>query len=285
MNNSNLYKFAKSFSGLISSSESPQIIYEELLKLMRERKEYFLNLGPEKILKLIFLIYSYKNFEGFEEGEKMINNITFLKLIMNSEEIHHPECSSCDGTGGQDCDECDGRGTENCDDCDGEGTISCTGCDGTGEVAGEGGEMETCDECNGSGQVECDTCDGEGRTDCAYCNGGRNECEDCDGEGYLESDETIGYYSCVVTWNKFFSEKAKMTERKMEPLFDEMGIKMSEYFLRTKNEEVHTEFVSDMEEGQYFCAEENDSPNLQLSYDMRIMWGPDFYKVENDYIN
>jgi len=279
MTHSKLYKFASSLSGLLNHFGNPQVIYEQLLELMNSQKEYFLKIGPENVIKLIFLIYSYKKTNGFQVGEKMINNLLFLKLINNTMEEFEEECSSCSGSGYNECDSCLGAGEKTCGECDGSGEIPCPNCDGDGKAP----DGSDCNECNESGKVDCEECNA-GEITCDDCGGrGREDCDDCDAQGMINTDETYGNYSCVITWDPKMVEKSEITVGTLEPLYRESEITTSEHFLITFSETVNMEFKSEMDSDDFYCAYTQDSPKLNFFYNMRIQWGPDFDKISNDY--
>lgn len=270
----------------VDKFDSPQIVYEKLLGVMREQKIYFEQIGPENTLKLIFLIYSFGKTKSFELGEKMINNLTFLKVINNTESEYQPECDNCGGDGRKECADCDGTGRESCGECDGEGDITCDKCDGAGEIEKDDGEMVTCEECNGDGTVSCSECDGEGRIDCSYCNGsGELECDDCYGDGHIDSDETWGKFISYVTWDRNMAERAELTEKKLEPLFLESEINVSDYLLELWDEEIPFEFDTDMDSDAFYCCDIQDAPKLGFDFRMEINWQGSFSQFERYYKN
>ena len=286
MNNAKLYKFAKSLMTFVDKFDSPQIVYGQLLPVMRDQKVYFEHLGAENTLKLIFLIYSFGKTKSFELGEKMLNNLTFLKVINNTEEQYEPECDNCGGDGRKECYDCDGTGREECEECDGEGEVDCWDCKGTGEIESDNGEMVKCDECDGSGKENCDECDGEGKTDCGYCNGsGEMECGECDGDGHLPSDETWGKFISYVTWNRNMIQRAELTAETLEPLFLESQIKVSDYFLELYDENVSFEFDSTMDSDSFYCCDVVDAPKLGFNYNMEINWKGTFAAHDIHYQN
>jgi len=280
MTHSKLYKFARSLSGLLEHFDSPQVIYEQLLDLMDSQKEYFLKIGPETVIKLIFLIYSYNKTKDFQLGETMINNLLFLKVINNTTEEYEEECDSCSGSGYIECDYCHGNGHKNCDDCDGTGKMECSDCEGSGK----GPDGSDCDMCEASGEVDCEKCDGSGEIDCEECGGiGREDCADCDSRGVLGTDETYGKFSCVITWDSKMVEKSEITVGTLEPLYIESEDTTSKYFLITFSETVNMEFEPEMDYDEFYCAYTQDSPKLTFSYNMRILWGPDFFEIFKNY--
>ena len=167
-----LKKVADRLIGLYGNHtyDNPFAVYTKLTALSKNYITFFSNFTPEEILKLTFLIYSKLQTDGYQLGEKMINDLLFVTFIVKTSDLTEFECDTCGGSGTYSCDVCGGEGYYNCSECDGDGKLECSECDGVGLIDGE-----ECEECDGTGKVDCDECQGEGSVNCSNCNGGDME--------------------------------------------------------------------------------------------------------------
>ena len=116
--NEKLKKIAVRLEDTIEFSETPQDVYDELMALSKKQLDYFEMIGGENIVKLTFLIYSYKKTQSFELGEQMLNDLMFLYTLFSSGHNHRETCEACGGDGQVECHLCDGTGEVPCDECD-----------------------------------------------------------------------------------------------------------------------------------------------------------------------
>jgi hypothetical protein len=244
-----LKKLARKVSGLILSSETPQIIYDELTVIANKQKDYFNYLGPDNLIKLVFYIYSIKNTNNFILGDKMINNLSFIKLVET--EGNHTV---------YDCTNCGGGGYINCDICNGNGEVECEECDGDREVDGE----------------YCDVCDGHGHVDCGGCLSGEVECEECDGNGEIESEtDYVFFIKHVVTWDSNIANVCELRETDNVPA-------MSEYdFDRLRDDYILLFIDEDSEplnilENELYCIKITTEPDLRFVGTMQVKFRNDF---------
>jgi hypothetical protein len=75
--NEKLKRLALKLEDYVEYYDIPQQVYDELLELATKQKDYFEMIGAENIIKLTFLIYSYKRTSSFELGEQMLNDSMF----------------------------------------------------------------------------------------------------------------------------------------------------------------------------------------------------------------
>ena len=280
--NEKLKKLAVNLSELISKSETPQEVYNELIPVMQKQSDYFKYLGPDNIVKLTLYIYSFKTTGKFNVGDTMISSLGFANLITTEGTEYVKECESCDGGGELDCEYCD-RGEIQCDTCEGTGEIMCPECDGDGREMGDG-EWEDCEACNGSGNISCEECSGEGVLQCDNCNDGKNECWDCSGEGEVETSQLKYDAYLVVTWNRDINRDFSLNENSKYPALSEYEFDRlrDEYIILTYEDDGHAEFQDWVKINEVYCTFYSDEPKLNLTEKMRVdnradSYEPDYY--------
>lgn len=263
--NEKLKKLAKKVEGLIDKSETPQLVYEDLTYVARKQKDYFKHLGPDNLIKLVFYIYSIKNTNNFDLGDKMINNLMFIKLIDTEGNHSVNSCDECGGDGYLRCDVCNGNGTVDCDECDGTGERDCGYCDGEGEIDGE-----ECDECGGAGEERCEECSGDGNVECDNCRGGEVVCQECDGNGEVPSDSDFDFYiKSIVTWNKEIANVCELRENEGIPAMSEYDFdRLRDEYILLFNEDSSAPL--DIDENEMYCIETTTEPELRFLNVMTI---------------
>jgi hypothetical protein len=265
-----LKRLAKNISELLSDVSTPQDTYYSLVHLMKKQRDYFQNMSPENILKLIFYCFSYSETKSFELSDKMLNNIGFAVLFYNTGNHHREECDECGGNGENPCDRCDGDGTIDCDECDTSGEMECPQCSGSGEIE-DGGEMVTCDDCDGAGVVSCDECGGDGNKSCDYCSSGRQTCDYCDGLGEIETDDYDYERNFIVTWNKSIKDRCEYTEGDTDISFSEYDFdRLRDEYIKLKIDEKWVRFANWVGVNEIYCSYYNDNPKMYLTNDMEL---------------
>lgn len=263
--NEKLKKLSIKVEGLIDNGETPQLIYDDLTRIARKQKDYFTHLGPDNLIKLVFYIYSIKNTNNFDLGDKMINNLMFIKLIDTEGNRTVNSCDECGGDGYIRCEECGGNGTVDCSKCNGNGEHDCTYCDGDGEVDGV-----ECDECEGSGEERCEECRGDGSVDCNYCSNGESYCSECDGKGEITSDSDFDFYiKSIVTWNRGIASVCELREDEGVPAMSEYDFdRLRDEYILLFNEE--SSLPLDINENEMYCIETTTEPELRFLNVMTI---------------
>jgi hypothetical protein len=280
--NEKLKKLAVNLSELISKSETPQEVYNELIPVMQKQSDYFKYLGPDNIVKLTLYIYSFKTTGKFNVGDTMISSLGFANLITTEGTEYVKECESCDGGGELDCEYCD-RGEITCDTCDGTGEVTCEECDGDGRQMGDG-EWEDCEACDGTGNGKCEECDGNGSLNCDNCDNGKNEGWDCSGEGEVETNQLKYDAYLVVTWNRDINRDFSLNENSKYPALSEYEFDRlrDEYIVLTYEDDGHAEFQDWVKINEVYCTFYSDEPKLNLTEKMRVdnradSYEPDYY--------
>ena len=189
-------KTATKLQGLVIHYDDPGEVYYDVRKIAETQSDYFFHLGADNIIKLTLYIYSLKKTGDLKLGEKMINNLSFIQLLVTNNEPSIKECESCAGSGMETCERCKGSGLIECPKCDGDGEVSCDWCDENDD--------EECDECFGSETMSCNNCEGSGYVYCPSCRReGETVCRTCGGEGEIESENEVSYeIYFIATWNK-----------------------------------------------------------------------------------
>lgn len=265
-----LKKLARKVEGLISGGETPQQVYDLLIGVAKKQKDYFTHLGPDNIIKLTFYIYSIKNTNNFELGDKMINNLSFIKLVQTEGNHTVNSCEECGGDGYVRCEACDRTGRVECGECGGDGEVDCFECDGTGEVEGEEGR-EGCGNCEGTGQDECSECGGDGEVSCDECGGdGEMVCNECDGNGEIESDSNYDFYVVsIVTWDRDIANVCELREDTNEPAMSEYDFDRlrDEYIMLFSDER---SAPINIQENELYCIQITTEPELRFLSTMDI---------------
>jgi hypothetical protein len=249
--NDKLKRLAKNVSELLPEDlRDPQDVYDAFSVVYSNQADYFRNLGPENIIKMVFYIYSLKDTGSFALGDKIINNLSFASLFTTSGNYADEECS-----------ECEGSGTVRCDNCDYEGRVKCVQCGGDGEDS----SGETCDDCQGGGDVYCDQCGGDGDI----------SCYECDGTGEVETDELEYMYSYICTWNSQVENQCYLNERTGEPAMSEYDFdRLSDEFITLFYTEENAKLRNFVEINQVYCVSYWDEPKLLIGPDkfLQIKW-------------
>jgi hypothetical protein len=280
--NEKLKKLAVNLSELISKSETPQEVYNELIPVMQKQSDYFKYLGPDNIVKLTLYIYSFKTTGKFNVGDTMISSLGFANLITTEGTEYVKECDSCSGEGELDCEACD-RGEITCETCDGTGEVTCEECDGDGRQMGDG-EWEDCEACDGTGNGKCEECDGNGSLNCDNCDNGKNECWECSGNGEVETNELKYDAYFVVTWNRAINGDFSLNENSKYPALSEFEFDRlrDEYIVLTYEDDGHAEFQNWVKINEVYCTFYSDEPKLNLTEKMKVdnradSYEPDYY--------
>lgn len=283
-NEKKLIRLSTNLEELVKGS-SPQVIYDNLVVLMKSQQDYFDSFNEDLLLSLVFFIYSYKKTKEFDLARKMISNLFFVKLLSTEKEKHQTECPVCYGDGDFDCNYCDGSGQQNCNGCDGTGEQECTNCDGSGEIEGDDEEFYPCPDCQGKGEYTCSDCQGDGTESCDECYGsGRESCQECGGGGEVDSEEDMYEILSVCSWNKNVFSKCESKFNTTEPAFSysEFGNSKNNLIVLHKSEE-HDELIDEVDADDYYCfylEKDIDIENdLDKSRSMKIMilGEPHFY--------
>lgn len=264
--NEKLKNIAMRFEDIIEEYKTPQEVYNSLMQLVKSQPDYFTIKGPQLIIQLTYLIYSYKNTRGFELGEKMLNDNEFIFVLYSHGHHHEEPCEACFINNGYvNCDECDGTGELNCDECDGHGTLTCETCYGSG-IDPESEDDEECWDCNGSGDRTCWKCNGNEITDCPECVDGLVNCEECDGVGTTTTDELEYTIEVIMTWDKSLIDVCKETSQTLVPImsYKEFDNLKNCVFMNTI-EGNNLDFKKGFRENEVYCFDYADNPRLELS--------------------
>lgn len=264
--NEKLKNIAMRFEDIIEEYKTPQEVYNSLMQLVKSQPDYFTIKGPQLIIQLTYLIYSYKNTQSFELGEKMLNDNEFIFVLYSHGHHHEEPCEACFINNGYiNCDECDGTGELNCDECDGHGTLTCETCYGSG-IDPESEDDEECWDCNGSGDRTCWKCNGNEITDCPECVDGLVNCEECDGVGTTTTDELEYTIEVIMTWDKSLIDVCKETSQTLVPImsYKEFDNLKNCVFMNTI-EGNNLDFKKGFRENEVYCFDYADNPRLELS--------------------
>ena len=259
--NEKIKRLSTNVSDLLPDNpKDPQDVYDSFSLLYNNQSEYFRNLGPDNIIKLVFYIYSLKETGNFKMGDDMINNLAFASLFTTNGNYKNEECPECDGSGVIPCHNCT------------QGLIDCDECGGRGEDS----ENDTCGVCDGDGEVYCDECGGDGDLQCDFC----------DGLGEITSDrlELLHYYIC--TWSNQVKTSCELEERTKEPAMSEYDFDRlrGNHYLVLYYDERDLEFKTFVEINQMYCLSYDDEPRLLIARNNLIIhWDDsdsfDYYRV------
>ena len=262
-------KIAIKTEGLVKYFGTPQMTFDNLREIAKKQKEYFEYLGPDNFIKLSIYIYSLKETKDFKLAEKILNNLTFCKLLMTEGNLHVSQCDECEGSGELNCDYCGGDDKVNCDTCEQSGRVTCPECDGDGRQMGDG-EWEDCEACDGDGEIECGDCGGDGETSCGDCDRGTVECGDCDGSGEIESIDKVDYQSYfIANWNKDITNSCELNLKQNKPA-------LSEYTFDSLRDDYITLSIDneyaplDLIVNKMYCTFYDDEPKLYFDLSMQI---------------
>jgi hypothetical protein len=274
--NEKLKRLALKLEDSIEYYDIPQQVYNELLDLAVKQKDYFEIIGAENIIKLTFLIYSYKRTSSFELGEQMLNDSMFL-FTLSSEGVNHREtCDKCGGDGQVDCLECDGDGEVPCSECGESGEITCDTCNGSG--VDPDNEEESCWDCNGAGNLTCPQCDGNAVETCPECYGSRLEtCPTCDDTGQIESDAWDYVVETILTWDPKLISTSIEHENTLVPIMEMVDFNnfYKNYIHFKVYDDDFLEFRKGFRENETYCFGHDDNPTVLLqdnSIEVDIPW-------------
>ena len=263
-------KLAQKMEGLLPYPETLQHLYDNLGEVMFKQKDYFEHIKPEDRIKLLFYIWSLKlsSSKDFKYGEDLLNRISFAHLFYTEGNHYIETCEECGGGGDFRCDNCDGDGTEECGHCGGDGQIDCAECDGDGREMGDN-KWEPCSGCEGTGKENCGECDGDGKVTCNRCGGdGYESCNNCAGNGDIRTDELDYNLYFICTWSKSLQDRCELTENTLEPAVSEYTFDSlrDQYIVLSLNDELHMEFIDEVEINEVYCISYNDNPRLENIY-------------------
>jgi hypothetical protein len=256
-------KVAQKLQKSIKNYDDVGSVYQGVRMIAIDQTDYFLHFGPDFLIKLTLYIYSLKKTGDLKLGEKMINNLSFIQLLVTDNEPSIKECKSCDGSGMEICDRCKGIGFIECPKCDGDGEVSCEWCDGD--------DSEECDECLGEETMNCDKCGGEGDIHCPTCRGeSETVCETCGGEGEIVDEYEVVYeIYFIATWNKQIQDLCELRAETLEPVMSlTRFLRSSDQFLeliRWKNSG-----PLKVDKDQMYCIHYSNEPKMYLQKNMLI---------------
>lgn len=259
-------RLAKNVSELIPNTDSLQETYDLLVAFMEKQKDYFSNLSPENIIKLLFYIWSYKETNDSKLGDELLNKIAFAVLFTTEGNHHVATCDRCSGEGEHECHECDGSGHVPCERCDGTGYIECDECGGDGQIGDE-----DCEECDGKGETVCPDCGGDSEVSCGSCSWGKETCDECSGEGEIETDEFDYETYFIVTWNKSIKDRCEITEEDTDITMSEYDFdRLRDHFVKLSITEDHSELAKWVQENEMYCLYFSDSPKMYIQHSMHL---------------
>ena len=256
-------KVAQKLQKSIKNYDDVGFVYQGVRMIAMDQTDYFLHFGPDFLIKLTLYIYSLKKTGDLKLGEKMINNLSFIQLLVTDNEPSIKECKSCDGSGMERCERCKGSGLIECPTCDGDGEVSCEWCDDY--------DMEECEECNGSETMNCNSCAGSGEVYCPSCGGAEETvCETCGGEGEIVDEYEVVYeIYFIATWNKQIQDLCELRAETLEPVMSlTRFLRLSDEFLeliRWKNSG-----PLKVDKDQMYCIHYSNEPEMYLQKNMLI---------------
>ena len=256
-------KTAAKLQGLVIHYDDPGEVYYDVRKIAETQSDYFFHLGADNIIKLTLYIYSLKKTGDLKLGEKMINNLSFIQLLVTNNEPSIKECESCAGSGMETCERCKGSGLIECPKCDGDGEVSCDWCDENDD--------EECDECFGSETMSCNNCEGSGYVYCPSCRReGETVCETCGGEGEIESEIEVSYeIYFIATWNKQIQDFCELRTETLEPVMSlSQFLRLSNDYLQLTRWDGSAELNIDKD--QMYCLDFSNEPEIYLQKNMLI---------------
>jgi hypothetical protein len=256
-------KVAQKLQKSIKNYDDVGFVYQGVRMIAMDQTDYFLHFGPDFLIKLTLYIYSLKKTGDLKLGEKMINNLSFIQLLVTDNEPSIKECKSCDGSGMERCERCKGSGLIECPTCDGDGEVSCEWCDDY--------DMDECEECNGSETINCNSCAGSGEVYCPSCGGAEETvCETCGGEGEIVDEYEVVYeIYFIATWNKQIQDLCELRAETLEPVMSlTRFLRLSDEFLeliRWKNSG-----PLKVDKDQMYCIHYSNEPEMYLQKNMLI---------------
>ena len=256
-------KVAQKLQKSIKNYDNVGSVYQDVRMIAKDQTDYFLHFGPDFLIKLTLYIYSLKKTGDLKLGEKMINNLSFIQLLVTDNEPSIKECKSCDGSGMERCERCKGSGLIECPTCDGDGEVSCEWCDDY--------DMEECEECNGSETMNCNSCAGSGEVYCPSCGGAEETvCETCGGEGEIVDEYEVVYeIYFIATWNKQIQDLCELRAETLEPVMSlTRFLRLSDEFLELIRWENSGPLKVDKD--QMYCIHYSNEPEMYLQKNMLI---------------
>jgi hypothetical protein len=256
-------KVAQKLQKSIKNYDDVGSVHQGVRIIARDQTDYFLHFGPDFLIKLTLYIYSLKKTGDLKLGEKMINNLSFIQLLVTDNEPSIKECKSCDGSGMERCERCKGSGLIECPTCDGDGEVSCEWCDDY--------DMEECEECNGSETMNCNSCAGSGEVYCPSCGGAEETvCETCGGEGEIVDEYEVVYeIYFIATWNKQIQDLCELRAETLEPVMSlTRFLRLSDEFLELIRWENSGPLKVDKD--QMYCIHYSNEPEMYLQKNMLI---------------
>lgn len=255
-------KIATNLQDLVKHYDNTGEVYYDIRKIAENQSDYFQYLGPDNIIKLALYIYSLKKTGNLKLGEKMINNLSFVQLLVTDNEPSIKECESCDGMGTTPCKICRGIGAIECPRCDGSGEISCEWCDDH--------DMDGCEECDGRETMDCTRCNGTGAIDCRACNNGEEVCETCGGEGEITSEDEVSYeIYFIATWNKQIQDLCELRAETLEPVMSlTQFLRLNDDYLELIRWNGSSEL--NLDKNQIYCIDYSNEPEMYLQKNMLI---------------
>ena len=256
-------KVAQKLQKSIKNYDDVGSVYQGVRMIAMDQTDYFLHFGPDFLIKLTLYIYSLKKTGDLKLGEKMINNLSFIQLLVTDNEPSIKECKSCDGSGMETCERCKGSGLIECPKCEGDGEVSCEWCDGD--------DSEECDECLGEETMNCDKCGGEGGIRCPTCRGeSETVCETCGGEGEIVDEYEVVYeIYFIATWNKQIQDLCELRAETLEPVMSlTRFLRLSDQFLELIRWENSGPLKVDKD--QMYCIHYSNEPEMYLQKNMLI---------------
>jgi len=256
-------KVAQKLQKSIKNYDDVGFVYQGVRMIAMDQTDYFLHFGPDFLIKLTLYIYSLKKTGDLKLGEKMINNLSFIQLLVTDNEPSIKECKSCDGSGMETCERCKGSGLIECPKCEGDGEVSCEWCDDYG--------MEECEECNGSETMNCNSCAGSGEVYCPSCKGAEETvCETCGGEGEIVDEYEVVYeIYFIATWNKQIQDLCELRAETLEPVMSlTRFLRLSDEFLELIRWGNSGPLKVDKD--QMYCIHYSNEPEMYLQKNMLI---------------
>ncbi len=280
--NEKLKKIAIRLEDIVKYSETPQDVYDELITLSKKQLDYFEIIGGENIIKLTFLIYSYKKTQSFELGEEILNDLIFLYMLFSDGSNHRELCEVCAGDGQVECNTCDGTGEAPCEECDATGEVACDTCNGSG--IDPDNEEESCWDCNGDGVRTCPSCHGDTFETCTECYGTRIEpCQECDEIGEIETDDWNYEMEVIASWNKKLNQESIEFDSTLVPITTTENYHQEKNYIVIKyyGDDNYLEFKKGFRANEVYCFGHDDNPKLKITQNGMVVVNIQFENLRN----
>jgi len=252
------------------------------MALSKKQLDYFEIIGGENIIKLTFLIYSYKKTQSFELAEEILNDLMFLYLLFSDGSNHREICEPCGGDGQVECNTCDGTGETPCEECDSTGEITCDTCNGSG--IDPDNEEESCWDCNGDGVRTCPSCHGDTFETCPECYGTRIEpCQECDEIGEIETDDWNYEMEVIASWNKKLNQESTEFDSTLVPITTTENYHQEKNYIVIKyyGDDNYLEFKKGFEANEVYCFGHDDDPKLKITQNGMVVINIPFENLRN----